>query len=61
MTRHLHAVREPLAPSDAERIALARSLLGHAEGHEQRAVREALAALDGADIDQLRHDREEED
>lgn len=41
------------------RVALAKSILANAAGHEQRAVREALAALDGADIDQLLHEREE--
>lgn len=57
----LHVVREPPAPTPEQRIGLARSLLAHAEGHEQRAVREALAALDGADIDQLRADRDNQE
>lgn len=54
MTRHLRAA-EPLP--DDQRIGLARSILAHAAGHEQRAIDEALAALDGAGIEQLAHDR----
>lgn len=50
---HLTLVHDP-------DIGLLRSILGHADGHEQRAVREALAVLDGATIDQLVRAREEE-
>lgn len=40
-------------PTDS-RIGLARSILSHAAaGKEKQAIREALAALDGADIDDL--------
>lgn len=53
---HLTVVRDPGPPD----LALLRSILGHADGHEQRAVREALAVLDGATIDQLVRAREEE-
>lgn len=35
------------------RVALARSILAHAEGHEARAVDEALLALQGATLGEL--------
>jgi len=35
------------------RIALALSILGHADGHEARAIDEAVLALQGATLDEL--------
>lgn len=53
---HLRVVPDDTAD---QRIALARSLLGHAEGHEERAIREALAALDGATVEDIARARED--
>ena len=36
-----------------ERIALALSILNNAEGHEDRAVTEAMLALDGVTLSEL--------
>ena len=37
-----------------DRIGLAMSILGHADGHEARAIDEAVLALLGIDIDEIR-------
>ena len=37
-----------------DRIGLAMSILGHSDGHEIRAIDEAVLALLGVDIDEIR-------
>lgn len=37
----------------ADKVALIRTIIGHAEGHEDRALDEVAAVLDGASIEDL--------
>lgn len=53
----LELVREPTTDELRSRIDIARSVLGHAPLY--RAVRKALAALDGASLEELAADRDE--
>lgn len=40
-------------PTDAQRLALIRSLAGHSDGHEDRALAEIAAVIDGATLADL--------
>lgn len=44
-----------------DRVVVAKSILGHADGHEKQACAEALLALQGATVDEIAAMRDAED